>query len=330
MKNVLVTGGGGFVGTAIVKLLLEKGCSVSVAGRNLYSHITDFGVKCFVGDISDKAFTDRICRGIDTVFHTAAKAGIWGEWSEYKKTNVYGTENVIESCLKNDVEKLIYTSTPSVVFNRNDVVEGNESLPYATEFLCNYAKSKVLAEKLVLRCNPRQLKTCAIRPHLIWGPGDPHLIPRLIERGKQKSLKIIGNGDNLVDITFIENVANAHILAALSMDRTENTCGNAYFIGQEKPVNLWNWINQLFVELKIPPVTQKVPFKIGYFAGSLLERMHTMVRSGKEPKMTRFLAYQLSHSHFFSHANAKKDFGYEPVVSLIEGQERLIRWIKEQ
>ena len=330
MKNVLVTGGGGFVGTAIVRRLVDQGCRVKVAGRHTYEHLRDMGVEFLVGDIADQEYAESVCRDVDTVFHVAAKAGIWGKWSEYYNTNVIGTENIISGCRTHEVQRLIYTSTPSVVFDNKNIEGEGESLPYPSKFLCDYAKTKVLAEKKVLASGGERLRTCAIRPHLIWGPGDPHLIPRLVERGRERALKIVGSGANMVDITYIDNVAHAHMLAAVSLEKDDKANGKAYFIGQEKPVNLWDWINDLFRELGVPVVKRRVPLAIAYFAGFVLEKAYRLSGSGDEPKMTRFLARQLSSSHYFSHESARKDLGYEPIVLLDEGMEKLLQWLKEK
>jgi len=329
MDSVLVTGGGGFVGSVIVRLLLERGCKVISAARNRYPRLEKIGALSRVGDISDPLFVNEICKGVDTVFHTAAKAGVWGGWSDYEKTNVEGTKNVISGCRKQGVQRLVYTSTPSVVFDKTDIVNGDESLPYPARFLCNYPKSKVIAEQLVLQANAPSLCTCAIRPHLIWGPHDPHLVPRLIERGKSRSLKIIGSGENLVDITYVDNVAHAHVLAAENMGGSSKIGGQAYFIGQERPVNLWEWINELYRDLDIEVVDKRVSFRLAYTIGAILEKAYLLLSISKEPKMTRFLAEQLARSHYFSHAKAERDFGYKPIVSLEEGHERLMSWLVE-
>ncbi len=328
IKRALVTGGGGFVGKVIVRMLTENGVVCRVIGRNRYPDIEQLGVECLVGDISDPDVMVNAAEDVDTVFHVAAMAGIWGSWKNYYKTNVLGTENVIYGCRINNVPRLIYTSTPSVVFDKQDIIRGDESLPYAAKFLCNYAKSKVLAEKLVLTANNASLLTCAIRPHLIWGPEDPHLIPRLIESGREKKLKIVGSGKNMVDITYVDNVAYAHLLAAHNLSISQTAAGNAYFIGQDQPVVLWDWINSLFSKLKIPEVTCSISYPAAYMLGNLLEFVYHLCRMKKEPKMTRFLAQQLSKSHYFSHKNARKDLGYRPVVTTEEGLEKLMKWIK--
>ena len=328
MKRVLVTGGGGFVGSALVRRLTQSGYEVRVAGRNRYPHVETMGAVCEIGDVGDPVFADRICAGIDTVFHTAAKAGIWGSWQFYKRTNIDGTCNIVDACKKHKVPRLVYTSTPSVVFDRRGIIEGDESLPYATKYLCHYAHSKAIAERYVLAHNSNDLHTCAIRPHLIWGPGDPHLVPRLIERGKQGKLKIVGSGANLVDVTFVDNVVHSHLLAAQNLEYEKRAGGQAYFIGQEKPVRLWTWINDLYQDLGISPVVSHVPYALAYLVGATMEMAFKIGSKKTEPPMTRFLAFQLAKSHYFSHEKAKKELGYEPIVSLEDGKERLCASLK--
>jgi nucleoside-diphosphate-sugar epimerase len=328
--KAFVTGGGGFVGGAIVRQLVEKGVEVDVFGRNHYPHLENLKVRQFQGDILDSDLLIRSMQGYDTVFHVAAKAGIWGPKHEFEQTNVTGTRNVLGACFANGVHSLVYTSTPSVVFNRKDITGADEGLPYAQRFLCYYASSKAVAEQMVLASNSEILKTCAIRPHLVWGPGDPHLIPRLIARGKAKELKQVGDGQNMVDISYVDNVADAHILAAENLHAAATAAGNAYFISQGEPVSLWTWINDLLQKLNIEPVTKKINAKPAYIIGTLLEGIYMWFGSGKEPPMTRFLAEQLARSHWFSIDKARNDLGYEPKVSTSEGLKKLVDWITVQ
>lgn len=328
MKKILVTGGGGFVGKAIVKMAAEKGLDCTVIGRNRYPEVEALGGRCLCGDIRDATFMGKAINHVDTVFHVAALAGIWGTWSEYYGINVQGTANVIAACRKNSIPHLVYTSTPSVVFNRDHIQGSDEGLPYADRFLCNYAKSKVMAEKLVLAAQDETLSTCAIRPHLIWGPGDPHLIPRLLQKGKRGQLKRVGSGANMVDISYVDNVAHAHILAGHNLHTDKRAAGKAYFVSQLKPVNLWEWINELFTRVGIAPVTQSVPFSIAYAAGAAMEVVHNIWMKEQEPRMTRFLAEQLAKSHYFSCAAIERDLGYSPVVSTEDGMKNLVNWIQ--
>lgn len=328
MNRALITGGGGFVGKAIVRNLLNEGVDCAVIGRNRYSDLESLGVTCFTGDISDRQFMIKSLAGFDVVFHVAALAGIWGKWEKYYSTNVVGTENVIFACQSNKIPALVYTSTPSVVFARKNIIGGNESLPYPSSFLCNYAETKVIAEKMILAVPQDEMKTCSIRPHLIWGPGDPHLVPRLIQRAKAGSLKMVGDGSNKVDITYIDNVAHAHVLAAKNLVTEKTASGRPFFVGQEKPVELWGWINELLEQLDIPTVKQKVSLPVALTAGGLLEIFYDLLNIKGEPKMTRFLAEQLAKSHYFSHSQAQQVIGYSPIISIEEGMDRLLYWLK--
>ena len=330
MKRAIVTGGGGFVGKAIVRQLIEIGVDVAVVGRNRYPDIEKLGVTVFVGDIRDSNVLNSCFAGFDTVFHVAAKAGIWGDETEYNSINVKGTKNVLEACRKNKISRLIYTSTPSVVFNNKSLENENESVPYAQSFLCHYAKTKVAAEKSVLHANSHSLATTAIRPHLVWGPGDNHLLPRIIERGLKRQLQIVGDGKNKVDISYIDNVAAAHLLAAQNLTSSQSAAGKAYFISQGHPVNLWGWVNDLFTRLSIPPVTKRISFNKAYLAGLFLEGLYTVFRIKQEPRMTRFLSEQLAKSHWFSIQQATEDLGYKPSVTTEEGMERTVSWLLDE
>lgn len=328
MEKVLVTGGGGFIGKALVRELVKRGVAVAVVGRNHYPELAALGVECHRGDIRDLVFLERVMKGRDTVFHAAAKAGIWGSREEYFSINVIGTVNVIAACRKQGVRHLVYTSTPSVVFDRSSLEGADETTPYARRPLCHYAASKILAEKEVLRAQSNDLNTIAIRPHLVWGPGDHHLVPRLLERGRSRTLKIVGHGTNRVDIAYIDNVVHAHILAADHLHTNGSGAGQAFFIGQDEPVHLWSWINELFARMNIAPITANVPFAVAYAVGLGLELLHTGLRSRQEPRMSRFVAHQLAKSHWFCHDQAKQLLGYQQQVATAEGMDRLIEWLQ--
>jgi 2-alkyl-3-oxoalkanoate reductase len=330
ITTALVTGGGGFVGRAVVSRLLTLGVQTRVIGRHRYPQVEAAGATCMVGDIADGDVLCQAVQGVDVVFHVAALAGIWGSWSDYYRVNVQGTENIVQACRKAKVPFLVYTSTPSVVFNGEDICGGDERLPYGRDFLCHYAKSKAMAERMVLAATGDDLKTCALRPHLIWGPGDPHLLPRLLARGREKSLRQVGDGSNLVDISYIDNVAEAHILAAKNLAGPGTASGKTYFISQGEPVRLWQWINDLFSRMAIPPVEKRVSLTTAYRLGRILEMVYTLLRLRQEPRMTRFLAEQLAKSHYFSIAQAQLELGYAPLISTEEGLRRTVQWLNNQ
>lgn len=329
IKKAAVTGGGGFIGSHLVRQLLARGVATVVIGRHSYPELEKLGGSPAVGDIRDRAFLEQAFAGCDTVFHVAAKAGIWGRRQEYFGINLTGSENVIAACRANGVAHLVYTSTPSVVFDGQDLAGADESLPCPEKFICHYAASKAAAERSVLAANGLALKTVALRPHLVWGPGDTNLIPRLVERGRRGLLKRVGEGRNLVDISYIDNVVEAHLLAARNLAGEGGAAGKAYFISQGEPVNLWGWIDEFFALVKVPPVKKSVSLRQARLAGGFLELLYGLLRIGKEPLMTRFLAEQLALSHWFSLAAAHRDLGYKPSISIAEGMRRTAEWLKE-
>lgn len=328
MKKVAVTGGGGFIGRNLVHRLLARGVETLVIGRGRYPELEKAGALPAQGDIRDRIFLAQALAGCDTVFHVAAKAGIWGRREEYFAINLAGTENVLAACQKNRVAHLVYTSTPSVVFAGRDIAGGDEALPYPEKFLCHYAASKAAAERAVLAAHGPELATVALRPHLVWGPGDTNLIPRLVARGRKGQLKRVGDGKNLVDISYIDNVVAAHLLAAANLAGKGTAGGKAYFISQGEPVNLWAWIDQFFGLVGVPPVRRSLDFRQARLAGAIMEAVYGLLRRESEPLMTRFLAEQLAHSHWFNIAAARRDLGFEPEVSTAEGLRRTAEWLR--
>jgi nucleoside-diphosphate-sugar epimerase len=314
--NILITGAGGFLGRNLAAALLSKGHKVWNFSRNNHPQLRAMGVDTICGDLQNEADVSAAFKGMEAVFHVASRVGIWGDYDEYYRTNVIGTENVIKACRANEITKLIYTSTPSVVFGWGDICGADETTPYSENFHGHYAKTKAVAEQLVLRANDDKLSTVALRPHLIIGPDDPHLIPRLIDAAKHGRLKIVGTGKNLVDVTYIQNAVDAHILAMEKLSPQSKLAGQAYFIGQERPVVLWDFINGILLRYNLPPITRKVPASAAFYIGLLFESWYKFFRINGDPPMTRFVSLQFSRSHYFSHQKAKNDFGYEPKISI--------------
>ena len=322
--RALVTGGGGFLGSAVVRRLLARGNDVTVLGRRRYAELEQLGVLCIQADVRDAGAIQQACRGIDAVFHVAALAGVWGDPRDFWSINVEGTRNVVAACFDNGVRRLVYTSSPSVVFGRTSLCGVDESQPYPPKFAAEYPRTKAVAEQMVLAANGPAVATIAIRPHLIWGPGDPYLIPRVVQRATSGKLKIVGDGRNRVDITYIDNAAEAHVLAADALGPSAACAGRAYFVSQGEPVVLWDWINELLAGLGIPPATRKVPFRLAYAAGAALETIYHAGRRTSEPPMTRFVALQFAKDHYFNIAAAGRDFGFQPRISTQEGVARVI------
>lgn len=322
--NILITGAGGFLGFEIAKLLRAEGHSVFNFSRKHHPKLDALSVKTISGDLRVSEDIEKALPGIDVVFHVAALAGVWGKKEDFFSINYEGTKNLVDACKKFQIKKLIYTSTPSVVFGSNDLKGVDESTPFPEKYFTHYANSKSLAEKYVLQHNSEGFLTCALRPHLIWGPGDPHIVPRLIEKAKNNRLKIIGDGKNLVDVIHVKNAAYAHLLALKKLGVNQSVAGEAFFISQERPVSLWTFINQILEQKKIQPIQSKISFKLAYFIGSLCELVFSVLKIyHKDPPMTRFVSMQLAHSHYFSQEKAKKELGYSPIISIEEGLKTL-------
>lgn len=349
VRHAFVTGAGGFLGKAICLRLLAAGIKVTGFARGHYPELEALGVVMLQGDLVNKDLLQQAMQGCDIVFHVASKAGVWGDRDSYFCPNVKGAANVIAACKALKIDKLVYTSTPSVTFAGQDESGIDESTPYATRFLNHYAHSKAIAEKMMLDANqvgdmplenpdvtqvssqvttqataPYALKTVALRPHLIWGPGDPHLVPRVLSRGRLGKLKLVGREDKLVDTIYIDNAAYAHVLAALELCQVKPKCqGKAYFLSNDEPITMAEMINLILACDALPPVTKRVPQSVAYVAGAVLESVHYLLKKQEEPMMTRFVARQLSCSHYFDISAAKRDLGYRALVSINQGMVRL-------
>ena len=306
MKAV-VTGGAGFLGAKIVQRLLDRGDEVVVFSRK--PNGLPAGAVARTGDLRDADDVAAAIEGADVVFHVAAKAGVWGKRSEYFGINLTGTRNVLAACHQHSVRKLVYTSTPSVVYEHGGIDGGDESLPYPQKFLTHYAESKARAEQEVIAANGvNGLRTISLRPHLIWGQGDPHLLPRVLEKAAAGKLKQVGDGRNRVDITHVNDAADAHLLA---LKHIETAAGKAFFISSET-VQLWPWLNTVLERAGLPKLTASVSAATAYRAGAVMEFLWRLFGIKSEPPMTRFVAENLAHSHWFQTTAARRDLNYEP------------------
>ena len=326
--KVLLTGGAGFLGGAIVKRLLARGDKVRSISRSYYPALKDMGVDQIQGDIRDKSAVERACHDRELVFHVASKFGIWGEYDDYYQTNVIGTQNVIDGCRAQHIAKLVYTSTPNVIFRGRHEEGLNESVPYPDKFPAHYPKTKALAEQKVVKAADDELKTMVLRPHFMWGPGDNHGFPRIIARAKR--LKIIGDGNNLIDVTYIDDAVDAHLLAADKLDENPGLSGNIYFISQGEPYPAWGMINNFLKVAGLDPISRSVPHRVAWLAGACLEFVYTLFKISGEPFMTRYLADVCATSQWFDISAAKKDLGFAPQVTVQEGFQRLEEWLKNQ
>jgi nucleoside-diphosphate-sugar epimerase len=327
--HALVTGAGGFLGRYIVEQLVARGDQVRGLVRKDVPELRHLGVELVHGDVRGQTAVAEACHGIDVVFHTAAVAGLAGTWLHYYETNTQGTEHVLAACRKHRVPKLVFTSSPSVTFAGVDQCGVDESAPYPTKWLAHYSHTKAIAEQKVLEANDDKLATCALRPHLIWGPRDSHLIPKLLERAKSGRLRQVGDGKNLVDICYVDNAAEAHLQAADALAPGSPVAGKVYFLSQGEPVNCWGWINEVLAQADAPLVTKRISYRAAYALGFVLEGIWGLTSLKDDPPMTRFLASQLATSHYFDISAARRDFGYSTRVSTEEGMRRMkASWAK--
>ena len=341
----LVTGGTGFLGRHLVARLLAAGRPVTVLARRADPALAARGVRFITASLDDAPAVAAACAGHTTVFHTAAKVGVWGRYDDFFRTNVLGTRAILDGCRAHGVARLIYTSTPSVVYNGQSLANADESLPLTTSCPSPYPLTKAIAEREVIAANsatPSGLRTIALRPHLIWGVGDPHLVPRVLARARAGRLRIIGEGTNRVDMVHVENAVDAHLAAEralatcnlLGYTPSENAgassaAGRAYFITNGEPVVLWDWINQLLTALGEPPVTRRISLPTATAIGAVCETLWRLLPVSAEPPMTRFIAAELAKDHWFNLSAARRDLGYEPRVSMAAGTAELVASLRK-
>ncbi|MEI6106840.1 MAG: NAD-dependent epimerase/dehydratase family protein [Opitutae bacterium] len=346
-----ITGASGFIGGKIAERLLAEGRKVRVLVRQPLPELEKLGAEVVRGDLDDVAALQRGCAGAVTVFHVAGRVGIWGPAQDFFRVNVVGTRNVIAACRAAGVPRLVYTSSPSVVYHGGDLSGVDESAPLCTAAPCAYPTSKAAAERLVSAAHSRDLATVSLRPHLVWGPGDKNVVPRVLALAKKGRLKIIGSGQNRVDVTHITNVVDAHLLAEAALLRVAGVAdpgasgnsgpgsatpattypgGKAYFITNGEPVVLWDWINQLLRGLDLPALNQRVSLRTVYAVGGVLEALWRVLPLKGEPPMTRFVAKEMATDHWFDISAARRDLGYVPRVSMAAGTAELIEHLKRE
>jgi nucleoside-diphosphate-sugar epimerase len=330
-SSALVTGGTGFLGRRLVERLLGQGRDVIVLARRPADDLAARGVRFICTDLADAEAVCAACAGVETVFHTAAKVGVWGRYKKYFQANVLGTRALLEGCREHGVKNFIYTSTPSVVYTGRDLVDADESLQYTADCPAAYPLTKAIAEHEVLAANSPELHTVALRPHLIWGAGDPHLVPRLLASARAGRLRIVGQGKNRVDLTHVENAVDAHLLAESNLAWPDSSAaGHAYFITDGAPVMLWDWINGLLRALNEPPITKKISLCSARVLGAACEFAWSGLPLRGEPPMTRFVAAELAKDHWFNITAARRDLGYTPRVNMAEGMAELVTLLTQR
>jgi len=326
--KILITGGGGFIGMALIKRLIAEGHKVTSFSRREYPLHWALGISSVQADIRDKEALQKACKGMDVVFHLAAKVGIWGNYEEYHSINVTGTANLIEACREMGVGRLVFTSSSAVVFDGADMEGINESVPYPENHGSPYASTKAKAEQLILDANSEELKTIALRPHLVWGPYDAHLIPGILKRAGSGKMRRIGDQEHFIDTTYIDNMIDALILSAEALETNPKAAGKALFITNGEPARIYDFINSIIQIAGHPPVQRKIPEKLALFAAGVSEMFHRLFKIKSEPFMTRYAIQEMITNHWFDISLAREILGFEPAVSYAEGFKRLKSYLK--
>ena len=320
--KVLVTGGGGFLGQAVVRQLLAKDYTVRVLNRSDYPELGALGVECHRGDLADAGPVEKAVSGCEAVIHVAAKAGPGLYRQDFERPNVDGTRHVLEACRRLNVRALVYTSSPSVVHGGGDIEGGDERLPYPDHFQAPYPETKARAEQMVLAANGETLRTCALRPHLIWGPGDNQLLPRLIEKNRAGRLRLPAS-EKHIDTVYIDNAAEAHVLALEDLLGAGRSAGRAYFISNGEPMATGEIIASLLRSAGETPRIRAIQPKLAMAVAGLVEGLWRLTRRRSDPPLSRFVVEHLSTAHWYDLSAAERDLDYRPRVSIAEGLDRL-------
>ena len=320
--KILVTGGGGFLGSSICRQLAQQNHQVIAFQRSPAQQLQVEGILVTQGDITDYRGLLAAAKDCEAIIHTAGKAGLWGDPADYHRINVDGTANVIAVCRERAIPNLVYTSSPSIVHSGGDISGADESLPIADRFFAPYPASKAEAEKMVVAANTTELKTTALRPHLIWGPGDPHILPRLAAKARGGTLALPGP-DKIIDTIFVENAALAHVKALEELKGAARCAGKAYFVSNNEPMAQGEIIKKLLSAIGIDVKIRPVPVALAKIAGSICEFAWRTFGLKSEPPVTRFSVEQLATAHWFDTRAAEKDFGYVPTISIEQGLNHL-------
>ena len=326
--KVLVTGAGSLLLGGVAQQLADRGDEIVCFQRRV-SESPRQNITMFAGDIRDRGSVTEAAVGCDAIIHGAARVGVMGSWEDFYSTNVDGTMNILRAATEHQISKLVYVSTPSVA-HVGHAIEGDVATPATTgRKHAHYAESKAQAEILALLANSAELGVVAIRPHLVWGPGDTQLVGRIVERARQGRLVMVGSGHALVDSTFIDNAVSAHIAALDAVAPGSRCAGKAYVISNGEPRSVNELMSRICLAAGVEFSPKHIPAVIARNIGSVLERVWPLIRKD-EPPITRFVAEQLGTAHWFDQRPAQEDLNWKPEVSLDEGFVRLTDWFQAQ
>lgn len=325
--RAVVTGGNGFVGRHLVRALAARGDEVITMDLAEWAGGDAPAIRSVVADLRDADALAKACEGADAVFHVASRVQTRKTGAEEVfDVNVGGTRKLLSACRARGVSRLVYVSSASVVYGGEDVAGGDETLPYPARFHAPYAEAKARAEEEVLRANDGALATCAIRPHIIFGPGDTRFFPAVLSRARSGRLKAyVGDPKKLSDFTYVDNLVDALLTAGDALSHESALAGQAYFVTNGEPLGFWELVGRLLDGLELPRPTFRVPYPIAFGAAAVRETLDAMRGiATSEESLTRFTIRYLTTHHYFSCAKAQRDFGYRPRVGLDEGVARTI------
>lgn len=329
--RALVTGGNGFVGRHLVRALAARGDEVLAMDLADWAGGDAPSIRSVVADLRDPAALERACEDVDVVFHVASRIQTRKTGAdEVFDVNVGGTQKLLSACRARGVSRMVYVSSASVVYGGQDIEDGDESLPYPAAFHAPYAEAKARAEEEVLRVSDADLATCAIRPHIIFGPGDTRFFPAVLSRARSGRLRAyVGDPDKRSDFTYVDNLVDALLIAGDTLSPDAALAGQAYFVTNGEPLAFWEVVGRLLDGLGLERPTWRVPYPIAYGAAAFRETLDAARGiATSEESLTRFTIRYLTTHHYFSCAKAERDFGYRPRVGLDEGIARTIEALR--
>jgi nucleoside-diphosphate-sugar epimerase len=321
--KLLVTGASGYLGGAVAQELVRQGHDVRTLQRRPSGVV---GAVDLLGDVTDAARVRSALHGVEAVVHLAAKVSLAGASAEFDAVNVEGTRTLLTEAREAGVRRIVHISSPSVAHAGASLVGDGTGAADPERARGDYARTKAEGERLALAADAPGFAVVAVRPHLVWGPGDPQLVGRIVERARKRRLPLIGSGAALIDTTYIDNAVSA-IVAAL--ERAEVVHGQAYVVTNGEPRAVAELLTGICLACAAPAPTWSVPAPVARGAGSVVEAVWRIRPGRDEPPMTRFLAEQLSTAHWFDQRRVREDLRWSPSVTIDEGLARLAAWAED-
>ena len=327
--KILVTGATGFVGKALARRLAARGDEVTALGRNpaILAELEQAGLRSVQADLADGEAMRAACLGQELVFHSGALSSAWGPAQAFERANVLGTQTVIAGCAAAGVRRLVYVSTPSIYFRFETRLNVREDAPLPAKPANEYARTKRLAEAEIDEAHARGLPVISIRPRAIFGEGDNAILPRVISRLQSGRLRVIGDGQNITDLTYVENVVDALLLCA---EAPSTLLGRKYNITNGEPLPLWGLIRRLCDALGFEFPRSRLSYEAALGLATVLEVVCRVLPGQPEPLLTRYMVGLLAGSTTLDISAARRDLGYVPRVPVEDGFQRYVRWWKAQ